>query len=244
VGGYKLEQKGVIEPPPQTGVATISDPLAGLPAPPCSLPARNGTKDHPDKLEIKSGNRTLCPGIYYGGLLIAEDAKVTLDNCGVPADQAVFVFSENGLHVHHADLTAKSVMIYNAPKKFCVDTSNDCGQLHFDNKATLDLTPPTGGTYEGLAIYQDRTCNKKVELSGAALSGVTGEIYMAKAELKVKGKKKEKGDLKASLVVRKVSFGKWDAADDALDGEEDDADPEFVVNSRVGGSGRRVHLCQ
>lgn len=257
VGSYKIEKKAVISPPPDTGASVLPDPLAGLPKAPCTLPTRNGTSNKPKILELKKETKTLCPGIYWGGITAEDKSKVTFDTCGLPPDQAVFVFTGDGFHLHKSDLVASGVTLFNTVTTFCSGSGTStkkggkCGSLHFDSASTTDLTAPTGGPWEGVAIFQDPLCNKKFDLSGSALSGLQGEVYIPNGELRVKGKKKAsvKGTIKASFVVKKMTIGNFIGTDEADedDGDEDAdgySEPGFAFNSTVGASARRVVLAE
>jgi hypothetical protein len=250
---------GSIEPPPDTNADPVPDPLASIDKPPCppALQAQGpGTAEHPVEYHPGDG-AVLCPGVYYGGIKIDHHGSVTFDTCGMPPDQAVFVMADHGLHVHGSALTAKGVMIYNTTKNWCVKPDHGCGSLHFDQKASVDLSPPTSGEYEGLAVFQDPACNKQFNLSGQALSGVEGEIYLPKAQLTIKGKGSKKkgtttGAIKASFVVNKFRIGNMSVVDDPdeeSDGEMEDMlagdpDPDFKLDASTGASTRRVVLSE
>jgi Flp pilus assembly protein TadG len=258
VGGYKVDGKAKISPPPETGVDPIPDPLADLPKPPCGLPTRNGTAAKPETLHISKQTKTLCPGIYWGGLKIDDNSKVTFDTCGMPPDEAVFVFTHDGFHLHRSDLVGDGVTIFNTVNSWCggqgksTKKGEKCGSLHFDAKSTTDLTPPTSGPWEGITVFEDPSCNKKFDISGSALSGLQGEVYLPNGELRLKGRKKSsfKGVIKASFVVKKMTVGNFIGTDepDEDDGDEDDDsfgdEPDFAFNSTVGGSARRVVLAE
>jgi hypothetical protein len=257
-GGVKTDHGAQIIPPPDTKADPMDDPLAGLGKPDCppALQAQGpGTADHPMTYEAADG-AVLCPGIYYGGIKIDGGKSVTFGTCGLPAGEAVYVMADHGLHVHGSQLTAQGVTIYNTTKNFCVKPDTACGSIHFDQKATVDLTPPSAGEWEGLTIVQDPVCNKKVDISGKALSGLQGELYAPNAELRLKGKgSKKKGattaTIKASFIVRKMSLGNFTGVDDPTesDGEMEDMvadndDPDISIDASLGGSTRRVVLAE
>jgi Flp pilus assembly protein TadG len=258
VGSYSTKKSGQMSPLPLTGVDVVEDPLINLEEPPCPpvLPIQYGTAKSP-QTKNPSNNGILCPGVYYGGIKVDKKKNVTLSACGKPPSEAVFVLTDKGLHVHDSDLEATGVTIFNTNREWCdsaVKKKNECGSIHFDAKSTVELTPPTSGTYEGVAIYNDRDCKKKLDISAAALGGIEGEIYAPAAELKVKGSKKkakasQSGQLKVSIVVKKMSVGNNVGVDDADedDGQEseeaaDDDELDFTFNSTTGASARRVVL--
>jgi Flp pilus assembly protein TadG len=250
VGGYKADGSSSIVPPPDTNAEKVNDPLAGLPVPSlAALPVRHGSEKSPSKLEPASG-QVLCPGVYYGGIMIDKERDVTFDPCGMSPSDCVFaIVGKDGLHVHKSDLTAQGVMIYLAGLK-----KEECGRLHFDDKSTVELTAPTSGTYEGLTVFMDRACTKgtKLDISGTALAGLRGEVYAPTAEVKLRGDKK-KGvkttDVQASFIAKTMKVGNHltvdeDYVDEADEMFGDGDDPGVTLRSSVGASTRRVVLVE
>jgi len=250
VGGYKIDGHAKVKPLPKTDADPIPDPLAGLPEPPLTLPIQYGSAAHPQTKHVTDGD-TLYPGIYYGGIDIDHHSDVTFDASGVPSSEAVFIMAGGGLHLHDgSSLTAHGVTIFNTDKSG--GDPKDCGDLHFDNKASVDLTPPTGGTYEGVAIFQKRACDKHFNLSGKALSGIEGEIYVPNGEVKVQGEgdKKKRGVvlIKASFITRVLKIGNFDATNDPDEDPMEPAyvgpDPNLTINALTGASTRRVVIAE
>jgi hypothetical protein len=71
-------------------------------------------------------------------------------------------------------------MIYNAPAK-----STDV--VSVSGGATLTLSAPTSGTYQGIAIFQNRTSTLPISVSGSAVVKLTGTLYAAKATISLAG---------------------------------------------------------
>ena len=67
------------------------------------------------------------------------------------------------------------------------------------------LSPPSQGAYRGIAIFQDRSADVGVDITGHGSLRLEGAVYAAKAEVKVAGN----GDEIASLHIsrRLVAHG-------------------------------------
>ncbi len=136
VGGYLKQGVSVVDPVPVTGAAETADPFAQLVVPSysCSDPEAN----HDTKV---SGNQTLSPGIYCGGLEAMAGANVTLQ-------PGVYIIdgSEPGLlFAGGSTVTGDGVtlILTGGAKAAIAGTS------------TLNLSAPTGGDYAGVLIFQD-----------------------------------------------------------------------------------------
>jgi hypothetical protein len=168
VGGTVVNGNGSI-----VNVATtpsVGDPLASVNAPALlSQPLRSiGTR------QITSGAVTLQPGLYLGGISISGNAAVTL----APGTYYLLAggFSVSG----QASVTGQGVLLYNAP--IC-----GAGQISFSGSARVTLSPQTSGPLAGIAIFQDRTANAAINISGTARLNVAGIIYAANAMVNISG---------------------------------------------------------
>jgi hypothetical protein len=172
-GGYSSSGGGVYLGTAQTGVAPTSDPLATLPAPDPTTMTVQSTSNY--KITT-SGNYTLQPGVYQGGIAITANAPGTVTLAPGIYYMQGGGFSDNG----SIDVTGTGVMIYNAPAQ-----NNDEVQLAGTGNVTL--TAPTSGPYKGIAIFQDRTATATVDVTGNGSLSLTGTIYAAGAEVDVTG---------------------------------------------------------
>jgi hypothetical protein len=77
-------------------------------------------------------------------------------------------------------LAGAGVMIYNAPAQ-----SSD--QIKLSGNGSLTLSPPTSGTYKGVAIFEDRTSTATIAVTGNGSMNLTGTIYSPKAEVDLTG---------------------------------------------------------
>jgi hypothetical protein len=109
-----------------------------------------------------------------GGINIGGAAKVTLA-------PGVYYFQGGGFTVGgSATVTGTGVMLYNAPAR-----STD--QINISGAASLTLTAATTGTYAGITIFQARTANAQLVVSGSGAVNVTGTVYAAAALVNISG---------------------------------------------------------
>jgi Flp pilus assembly protein TadG len=145
----------------QTGMAPTGDPLANLPAPdPNSLPIQSLST-----LQIK-GNTVLQPGRYIGGISLSGSSSATLQPGIYYMDHGGFSITGSG------SVSGQGVMIYNDP------IPNSGQAISLTGSGSLNLTPPTGGIYQGIAIFQARDAGKvQVAITGSGSSNLLGTIY-------------------------------------------------------------------
>lgn len=182
-GGYSQSKSASITPKPVTSVPPSPDPLAGLPPPDLrSLPIRHGSPWDPETLRIAHGSVTLEPGVYYGGIAIAGDARVTL----LPGLYAMAGggFSVGGM----ARVKGEEVCLYNGVNPYARRRDEAVGSVIVTNSGILALTPPKSGSYAGLVIFQDRDNDQGMTVSGGArLDAPDGTVYLPAASLTVSG---------------------------------------------------------
>jgi hypothetical protein len=175
VGGYSVSGNGGgFAGTINTGVRYTTDPLRHLPPPdPADLSIQSTTH-----LQLSGGTHTLSPGIYQGGISIAGQANVTLLPGIYYMDGGGFTFGGLG------SLTGEGVMIYNAPTGSSQSEGIDISGA---GSGTVTLSPPIGGTYHGITLFQDRTATVDMNVEGNGTFDITGVFYSANALLKVKG---------------------------------------------------------
>jgi Flp pilus assembly protein TadG len=155
-GGYNASggSQNNLSPSPQTGVAATPDPLASLPAPSTSgLPTFPG------------GNydgQTLQPGIYTSDVHFGTVGHL---NPGIYILQGGISLSGG------ADLYGNGVMLYSL------------GPISLSGGSTLQLTPPTSGTYAGVTVFQARGNTAKADLSGGSASTLAGIYYFPDTQM-------------------------------------------------------------
>jgi len=80
-------------------------------------------------------------------------------------------------------LYAAGVMIFNAPNSNS-DTITITGS---GTGGTINLSPPTSGLYQGIALFQERTSTNTISVSGNGSTSISGTFYTASGTLNVTG---------------------------------------------------------
>ena len=112
---------------------------------------------------------TLNPGIYNGGITLANGCTATLN-------PGIYYLNGGGfILAGGSKCTGSGVMFYNTGG----------GSFNISNGTTLNLSPPTSGTYQGVTFFQDRTSNATVVLCGGSTSTVAGAIYAPDATINI-----------------------------------------------------------
>jgi Flp pilus assembly protein TadG len=171
-GSYSTSGKGQFLGTVKTNVAPTPDPLSTLSAPnPTAMTVQSSSNYQINS----SGTYTLQPGLYKGGISISAPSGLVTLMPGIYYMQGGGFSDSGGIN-----LTGSGVMIYNAPAQ-----SSD--QVKLTGTGNLTLSPPTSGTYKGIAIFQDRTSTAAVNITGGGGMNLTGTIYSARAEIDVTG---------------------------------------------------------
>jgi hypothetical protein len=124
-------------PTPQTGTASVVDPLATLTPPPV------GACDHTG-LFVVSGTMTLNPGVYCGGIKIATGSNTANLNPGM-------YILKGGLEVGNSgQVFGAGVTLYNT-----FDATYPYMIFDFGTGCKAKLSAPTSGPYKGILMWQD-----------------------------------------------------------------------------------------
>jgi hypothetical protein len=116
----------------------------------------------------------LTAGRFPGGLTFSGQDSVIMAPGLYYMEGGGFSFSGQG------SLIGEGVVIYNAPTK-----SSD--QISITGQGVVRLTPPTSGTYTGLVVFQDRTADVTVKITGNGQLDIYGGFYAANATCMVEG---------------------------------------------------------
>lgn len=154
----------------------IEDPFDALPLP------ETQTSCYPNSWPLIKSNTTLSAGCYHG--LQIQGGVVTL-NAGT------YYLGEKGISIA-AGATLKgtgvTLVFTNNDSAF---NSSKIGQFTIAGGATVQLTAPTTGTYQGVIVYQDpRTPLKNanwVKITGNSGSKFEGAIYAPSTGVKFTG---------------------------------------------------------
>lgn len=179
-----------ISPTPQTGQPPLDDPLISLPVPPPPLvspypspaPGTPGTALVPLTLNV-NGNQPLQPGVYYGGISIGSGGNATLA-------PGIYIMAGGGFSVSaNGSVTGNGVVIYNTrdPAWLLPAGPGAYGSFSFTSNQSVNLTAPTSGTYDGIALFQDRANPQPIIVQGTATGAIDGLIYAKIAQLQMGG---------------------------------------------------------
>ena len=200
VGGYQKASGETFSPTPNTGAASLADPLAGLAAPSSSGLTNYGS------VSLTSGSRTISPGIY-SSIKVQNSASLTMS-------AGTYIIKGGGFSVSgSANVSGSGVTIYNAGSN-CPSTGGSYSSINWSSTGTFNLSAPSSGTYAGILIFQsrDNTQTLSIDVSGTSGSAITGTIYAASAQLVDGGTTPLSGSLIVNLLA--VSTG---ATADSLD---------------------------
>jgi hypothetical protein len=140
-----------------------------------------------------SGSKTLTStASLAGNTLICGDLRLTGD-VTINAPSGAVLYIQNGL----LDLQGHTLSTANGSSVTIVFTGDNTGSYQHiptDNSGgssgVLDIQAPTGGSFPGIAIYQNPTLTHNVDLTYAGNSptwDLTGGIYMPNASVTISG---------------------------------------------------------
>lgn len=173
VGGYTQSGNASITTlePISTGAPYAADPYAWLNIPsylsdPC---IRNSYSTN--------GTATLTPGRYCNGISLKSKAKVTLN-------PGIYIIDRGGLSVSaQSTLTGQGVTII-----FTSSTNTNYGTADFGAGASITLTAPISGTFEGILFFSDRRATTlTTKISGGVQTNLTGLLYFPSSSLEYVG---------------------------------------------------------
>lgn len=159
-------------PCPSSGMPAVTDPLAGLPPPPCSPSAPGCTGGNTITIN-GSGNPNCGTGCTYSGgtYTVSPGQYDSITIKGVASDQVVFspgiyvIDGSGGLAIPgNATISGDGVMFY----------FTGTATINMTGTPSMDLIAPSSGTYQGILMYQDPT---DTNTNGPSLGGNTGSTY-------------------------------------------------------------------
>jgi len=166
-GNYQTSNGGKFTPSPTTGTTAVADPFGSLPA---LTPASCAT--HPTTYYPTTGT-TLTPGTYCGGITVDNGAtNITFSAGNYIIDGGYLTFSSG-------TSSGSGVMFY------LTGTNATYGSVVINNSATVTLSAPTSGTYQGILFYQNRsiTSSNAATFDGGAAMKLTGTLYFPTTEV-------------------------------------------------------------
>jgi hypothetical protein len=176
--GWLTTGTGTFSGTVNTSVAPVIDPMRNLTPPdPNTMPVAHsgGTLNISTTIDgLGNNSTTISPGVYQMGISISAtgSGQVTMQ-------PGIYYMQGGGFNYSGSvNIVANGVMIYNAPT-----TSTDV--VSITGTGPVTLTPPSGGAYSNIAIWQDRSSNLPVTLTGNGSMNITGTIYAASAPLNI-----------------------------------------------------------
>lgn len=163
-GGVKAKTAAV-SPIPTTDCPAIPDPLISRGA-----PVAGGCDK--TNLVLSSGNHTLSPGTYCGGLRIRGTASVTFTPGTYIIKDGKFLVEET------SKIMGEHVGFYLLGNASVID---------FKDAAAVTLTGATAGDMAGLLFFEDRSApiNRKHHIQSSKVDELTGTIYLSRGLLLV-----------------------------------------------------------
>lgn len=169
VGGYT--NNGGTHPTPNTGVASVADPLASLATPTVGSCGTSNSSPYTGAASNVSlgSTATLNPGVYCGGMNFNGGTYTVTMNPGtyiftgaVNVDSGVTLKGTGGVTLYFSS-----------------------GSLQLNSGSIANLVAPTTGTYAGILYFQSRTNSTSLILDSGTTSVLQGVIYAADAQLTV-----------------------------------------------------------
>lgn len=176
VGGYSISNNATLSTANgvHTGQTPIVDPYRNVP-----IPAYSGCDftggSLPSGVYSNTGGR---PFVFCNGLSINSGATVTLN-------PGTYIIDRGDLLVNGgATLTGQGVTLV-----FTSSTGSGYSTLHINGKATVDLSAPSSGPTQGMALYQDRRAPGGVEnvFNGGSTQRIQGAIYFPSQKVTFSG---------------------------------------------------------
>lgn len=173
VGGSQTLGTGTISPAVEKGAAG-ENPYLGL-----TIPNKAKTRSQ-KRLFVPKGEHQLSPGLYIGGILTSDEAKITFA-------PGVYLIANGDLAFNGCEAVGEGVtFVVGGPQP---------GKVMFGNEADVTLTAPTEGDFAGLALISFGD-EQAVGFNGSK-AHITGTIYAPKAKIGVHFK----SEVSASRIV-------------------------------------------
>jgi hypothetical protein len=172
---------GTITPEPTTDCSKLADPLSDRP------PPKFGGCDFTDR-KIVSGNVTVSPGTYCGGLEIGGLSMVTF---------------QAGTYIIKDGLFKISGLTYSKGKDVGFYLTGANAKLDFTQGASIEFSGRESGDMAGLIFFEDRTnpVHQKHRINTMLTRELTGTIYMPHGDLLIDPSNVKLGDKSAYTAI-------------------------------------------
>ncbi len=182
VGGYQDSGPGDFIPAPTTGRPPTSDPFAGLPSPPTGGLAYHGFRSI-------AGTTYLDPGIYDGIQISSDDTVYLRPGIYILRHKALQVSGNGRLAMDPAAPASQGLMLFNTLSNYPA-AGGTCDQILFSGNGVISLRAMSAAQspiYKGLVVFQDRNCDKTMQVSGNSVWAATGTVYLPSAGFQTSG---------------------------------------------------------
>lgn len=189
VGNYSVTGGSHITPSsPATGITPVSDPLGYLAAPSFLSSSCVANPNIGGGATTTIGPSTSGGTICYNGLTIGGGAHVTLKS-------GLYIINNGAFSVQGgASITGSSTTFYLAGG----------GSVSIGNGASISLTAPTSGTYDGILFYQNRSNSTAASITGGTNPTLNGILYFPDAGLTLTGG--SSSTLYTSVISSSITF--------------------------------------
>ncbi len=192
VGGFNGDDSDCIDHVPAESMPVMPDPLAGLPEPTVA------GCDETHNINANNGETiNLTPGVYCGNFI------KTTGTGRINFAPGEYIFDGTGLDIGgQSTVTGSEVFIFMTEENATNDNFKIAGG------ATVDLSAPTSGPYEGILFYHDRQGDDDIthQLAGGSNMSLDGIIYAPSQGVKFAGGSDLSGTDNAMLVADHIDF--------------------------------------
>ncbi len=185
VGGVTKNNGGTTSTSPQTGVAAVTNPFAGL-----STPTVSGSCLSGNFTSWQASPYTPQPGNYCSGFSLGN-------GMGAVMASGTYVISGGPFSIQSGPLTASGPVL--------IVLSGSSAYVNIANGTTVNLSAPSTGTYQGILFFQDPTVASPSAstIAGGASMTLAGSMYFPKALVNINnGTNSQTG----ALVAGEVNF--------------------------------------
>lgn len=164
VGGWTTSGGSTVSPAPVTGVATMSDPWSAMAA-----PTVGDCTDGGAGVRLSGSTQTISPGVFCGGITLSSSSVLTLTS-------GLYIVKSGISLTGSSIITGTGVTIYLYS-----------GGISATGSSKLTISAPASGTWQGIALFQDRTNSSGASLSGSTSQAINGLMYLPAAAISYSG---------------------------------------------------------
>ncbi|MGH8014014.1 MAG: pilus assembly protein TadG-related protein [Candidatus Binataceae bacterium] len=174
---------------PKNGIVPVPDPLAAVIAPTVGGCTYTGTQNLNAYLASQtppySGNYTISPGTYCGGIKASNGTTITLN-------PGTYILAGGGLSVETGGtFNGSGVTFYDTTGAAAGygGASSGYGPITFTGGTVANLSAPTNGPLAGILFFQDRNVSSGAasNFSGGTNMNLAGALYFSTTQLNYSG---------------------------------------------------------